>query len=104
MSESDDMHLLVMSGTADIWRRLFQGKVTKAWWRRFYNAYIVSAAWKVKQKACSARACGKCEVCRLCMAVQAHHLTYERIGDEAETDLQAVCVECHKKTHGKLLA
>jgi phage terminase large subunit GpA-like protein len=42
-----------------------------------------------------------CEHCGERRAVQAHHLTYERLGDELLTDLLAVCLECHEEIHGR---
>jgi hypothetical protein len=30
------------------------------------------------------------------VATQVHHVTYDRLGDEAPTDLLAVCAKCHR--------
>jgi hypothetical protein len=32
-------------------------------------------------------------------AVQVHHLSYKRLGDERPEDLQPVCVDCHVRAH-----
>ena len=33
-------------------------------------------------------------------ATQAHHLTYEHMGDEFLWELKAVCRPCHERWHG----
>jgi 5-methylcytosine-specific restriction endonuclease McrA len=32
-------------------------------------------------------------------AVEVHHLTYERLGEERLTDLVALCRSCHEREH-----
>ena len=41
--------------------------------------------------------------CRACGAttVDLHHKTYERLGCELLSDLQALCRDCHATAHGK---
>src|SRR5687767_9857363 len=84
------------------WRKyIFSRKWKDAWHKHWYRVYVMrSVAWKRKHGACLERAGNRCQVCRKAVAVQAHHLTYERLGDEADEDLQAVCVACHKHGHG----
>jgi hypothetical protein len=83
------------------WREhIFQRPWKDAWHKRWYLAYVLrSTAWKKKREACIERSNQWCEICRKALAVQAHHLTYKRLGDEADEDLQAVCVTCHRKEH-----
>ena len=30
-----------------------------------------------------------------------HHLTYDRVGQEADSDLLVLCFQCHQKAHGR---
>jgi 5-methylcytosine-specific restriction endonuclease McrA len=71
----------------------------RAWWAR-YHAHIESDAWKEIRRRVFARCKGVCEGCGQRPAVQVHHLTYERLGDELLFDLVAVCMTCHEKCHG----
>lgn len=66
-----------------------------------YNAYTRSDAWKRKRRAAYNRAGHKCEECGAsrCL-VEAHHLTYERFGNEADTDIRVLCTPCHALVHG----
>lgn len=32
--------------------------------------------------------------------LQVHHLTYENVSNESESDLLVVCIGCHQKLHG----
>jgi 5-methylcytosine-specific restriction endonuclease McrA len=34
------------------------------------------------------------------VGIQLHHLTYDRLGAELATDLEALCVTCHQAEHG----
>lgn len=71
----------------------------EAWWA-WYGRYLASARWAAKRAAVLARDRGRCVVpgCGRA-AVQVHHLTYERVGDEAMDDLAAVCETCHSAAH-----
>lgn len=83
-----------------------------AWWfkafvsanekysRMLYEAYIRSKAWQSKRLDAMQRAGDLCEHCRLAMATQVHHKTYDRIGDEKPDDLMALCNDCHCGKHG----
>lgn len=64
-----------------------------------YNHYLQSDAWKQKRLAVLHRAKQWCERCEQAQAVQAHHITYERIFNERLDDLMAVCVRCHEILH-----
>lgn len=65
-----------------------------------YIAYMKSPAWKERREATLRRARANCEHCgRSASAagpLEIHHLTYERLGDEAPSDLVALCNSCHK--------
>lgn len=67
-----------------------------------YEEYLASEAWAQRRAAIIRNANGICQCCAHFPAIQAHHVTYERIGQEHESDLMAVCSFCHGLLHGKL--
>lgn len=70
-------------------------------WRRKYEAHLQSHRWR-ELRAMVLKRCNRvCEGCGAREAVQAHHLTYERLGDEMLFDLVGVCLICHEKIHGR---
>lgn len=69
-----------------------------------YEAYLRSPEWAEKRAAVLARARGRCEV-DPCVraAAHVHHTRYPKVlGDEALSDLLAVCVDHHDLLHGVL--
>ena len=64
-----------------------------------YEAYLRSPEWRAKRLPVLQRAAGVCECCEHYVPTDVHHLTYERIGNELNTDLMAVCSFCHKLLH-----
>jgi len=50
------------------------------------------------------RAGGRCQVCNSPDGLEAHHRTYERLGDELPGDLTCLCRKCHQifTEHGQL--
>ena len=69
---------------------------SKAWWA-WYNGYLESPQWKRRRQLALERDGGICQGCRVRKAVQVHHLTYERVGNEMLFDLVSVCLECHER-------
>ena len=67
----------------------------------FYDAYLQSDAWRARRARCLQLAGGVCQDCGRKRATDAHHLTYERLGDERPEDLLAVCEPCHNRLHGR---
>lgn len=68
-----------------------------------YREYIQSKEWKAKAKAAKHRANYRCEQCGMLKPehlLHAHHLTYERLGNERKSDLKVLCNECHAEEHG----
>jgi hypothetical protein len=62
----------------------------------FYQAYINSEAWhKLKERIIKQRGylCQKCGANTV--QLELHHLTYDRLGHELDTDLQLLCSWCH---------
>ncbi len=63
-----------------------------------YKEYIISNAWQEKAKAAKSRANWKCQVCNESndkVVLDAHHRTYERLGDELPEDITVLCRDCH---------
>jgi hypothetical protein len=71
-----------------------------AFWQA-YEKYLTSSEWQKKREKVLARASGLCEGCMENSATQAHHLSYEHVGDEYLFELVAVCDDCHEKLHLK---
>jgi hypothetical protein len=55
--------------------------------------------WHFVRSLVMDRADGICERCKIRPAQHVHHLTYERAGNEAIDDLEALCLICHGKEH-----
>lgn len=62
-----------------------------------YISYINSFDWYLKRRSIMERARGICESCKQAPAIEVHHKTYDRLGNEKDEDLTAVCEPCHKK-------
>jgi len=68
--------------------------------RQRYDAYIKSPEWKRRRQHAIELAGYCCEACGATAwdtRLEVHHLTYERLGDEADKDLVAMCPKCHEK-------
>jgi 5-methylcytosine-specific restriction endonuclease McrA len=62
-----------------------------------YVQHLSSDAWKDIRAAALERAGWRCQRCHSRGPLEVHHLTYERLGNEADSDLQALCGACHEK-------
>ena len=63
-----------------------------------YKAYIRSKEWKKKAEAAKVRAGNRCQLCnrpRSEVQLEAHHRTYERLGNELPGDITILCRDCH---------
>lgn len=60
-----------------------------------YRRHLRSADWNCIKAAAIIRAGGRCEDCGETKGLQAHHLTYVRLGREAARDLEVLCRRCH---------
>lgn len=79
-----------------------------------YEQYLRSPGWRVRRAAALKRCGGRCEDCArerewaggsgsghlVWPAVEIHHLTYERVGNELPDDLVALCERHHRARHG----
>ena len=70
----------------------------RIWWEQ-YAEYRQTPAWRAIRKRVFKRDGYRCQVCHSRPAEQAHHLSYERIGHELDSDLISVCAECHTGLH-----
>jgi 5-methylcytosine-specific restriction endonuclease McrA len=61
-----------------------------------YPAYLSTPWWNFVHDRTIKRARGLCELCGQHEAREAHHTTYERIGEERPDDMMALCRRCHQ--------
>lgn len=75
-------------------------------WRQYTNwydrhrAYLATPQWQVKRKGALERANYKCQLCCNKNKLHVHHNTYDRLGNEAISDLIVLCEKCHSHHHG----
>ena len=62
---------------------------------REYTDYIKSDKWRARCNELRAKRGSICERCGSDVWIEVHHLTYDRLGDELDDDLQIVCHACH---------
>lgn len=67
----------------------------------WYYAYLSSSAWRKKRVEALGRGNYECARCRETEHLVVHHLTYDRIGDEAPEDLRVLYEPCHADEHGR---
>lgn len=85
---------------AYLMRKLFGWR----WPYWLYKQYLLSHHWYQIRRQVILRANYRCERCE-CVPdrFQIHHRTYARLGFEKLSDLQALCIKCHKEVHHKSL-
>lgn len=65
--------------------------------------FYQSRRWQEIKENAQKRDFYKCRICEKNVALDGHHLTYERWGkDEEPRDILSLCRECHGKVHGKI--
>jgi hypothetical protein len=64
-----------------------------------YESYIASHRWRTNAARVRelAVAQGKCRLCSGEQPLEAHHRDYDNLGDERDSDLVALCGECHRE-------
>lgn len=97
MSVISDGFILVAPPSA--WVDVFAKVRGTSLQKQCYLSYLRSSAWKAKRHAAMEAAGYKCWRCIGGMATEVHHLTYDRLGDEAPDDLEPLCSDCHKAAH-----
>jgi hypothetical protein len=65
-----------------------------------YEKYINSQQWRNRRARFLKKHGLKCCICGNFGVIHVHHLTYERLGNERDSDLQVVCEQCHNGIHG----
>lgn len=67
-----------------------------------YQKYLSSPHWKEMRQSAIDRAGGRCMLCASDRGIlHVHHNTYDRLGEEAESDLIVLCAKHHRQFHGK---
>lgn len=70
-----------------------------------YNVYLKSNHWRMTRFNKLLDTNFTCEKCghydKSGRTLNVHHLTYANIGHEKMSDLQTLCIHCHKKVHAK---
>jgi hypothetical protein len=69
-----------------------------------YKAYLKTKHWKDLRLSLVAERGYKCSIpnCDSGLPIQAHHTTYERVGNESPEDLTLLCRRCHSAEHKRL--
>ena len=68
--------------------------------RRRYDEYMNSLKWRKRRNRALKRAGFRCQRCGATAQdgrLEVHHLTYERLGHEADDDLLVLCHDCHRQ-------
>ena len=69
-------------------------------WKEAYDRYLLSHAWKQRRDGAIKRANKTCQLCHATdVPLQAHHLSYDRVGAERADDLRVLCKACHTLRH-----
>ena len=70
-----------------------------------YADYLQTPEWSARRQRAFKRAWFRCQLCNSSKGgLNVHHRTYERLGDERDSDLIVLCEKCHEIFHreGKL--
>lgn len=63
-----------------------------------YSEYIRSEEWRKRAKRAK-RKQPLCQRCNSSYRLHTHHISYERLGEERNSDLVTLCKKCHIKEH-----
>lgn len=64
-----------------------------------YSEYLETEEWKMTRHYAIERAGRRCQTCNRARRLQAHHRTYDRLGEEWLDDLTVMCDGCHETFH-----
>lgn len=64
-----------------------------------YDIYLHSDEWRSRRMVAIEKAGYRCQICGSALNLEVHHITYDRLGHEADDDLIAVCKKCHNALH-----
>ena len=74
------------------WESALRYAITPA----YYRWYISSDEWRIRANEAKRKAGYRCQVCnRNNNTLDAHHRTYDRLGNEAPEDITVLCRDCH---------
>jgi HNH endonuclease len=66
----------------------------------YREGYLTSTWWKRRSYARLLKAKGKCERCeKVVSKADVHHVHYDRLGAERDSDLEVLCRTCHQTHH-----
>lgn len=68
-----------------------------------YREYLQSEHWMQFRAKILSRDHG-CRKCGSHKQLEVHHLTYDRLGEEQNTDVISLCHRCHKAMHRRTIA
>lgn len=90
-------HKYLPSPGYEIW------KANKPWLTPGYLSYLRSSEWKKRRKQALEWAGYQCQHCGdVSVGLHAHHVNYERLGEELQRDLLVLCEMCHDAEHRRL--
>jgi hypothetical protein len=61
--------------------------------------YLRTSWWLHRREVALKKAGRKCAQCGASTRLQVHHLSYDRLGAERDSDLEVLCDPCHEKHH-----
>ncbi len=64
-----------------------------------YERYLTTGHWRTTRNAALKRAGYRCAKCTAGRNLQVHHLSYDRLGAETDSDLEVLCRGCHLGLH-----
>lgn len=64
-----------------------------------YLEYIASEEWTQRRERYFSDRPKRCRACNSRRYIQLHHKTYDRMGNEIDSDLVPLCVLCHEEVH-----
>lgn len=67
-----------------------------------YSEYLKTECWQKKRQQAIEFWGQRCMVCDSQNALNVHHRTYRRLGNESVLDLVVLCSDCHALFHNKL--
>ena len=67
--------------------------------RTRYRAYLQTEEWRTRRNRALKLASFRCVHCGTKRALEVHHRTYERLGEEWDSDLKVLCHDCHAGHH-----
>lgn len=66
------------------------------WQTQAYRDYLASPEWSARRRRALMLAGHKCQDCGVKKHLEVHHLTYDYLGEESDSDLRVLCPACHR--------